>query len=1383
MNKDDIKLKLNNLINNSIYKSNDINEEELSSIIDFFKSNKNIMEDLKYVLKDRNNENYYAYDCFLIRILTKINKDLKLNILYNSDKYIDILNNKLILLRIWQSLNKKDKLKYLNDKNRCNEIDYYIINESIKEKTNYKDNYILNEILTNKVVQDKIPNLSLEIRYSPSILKMLDLTNYEICSKFTKKSYTILLLKKCPTLNNLLLLINANEKIINLIERNSIIFKNTENNYVYNYLLDNPDMIGKFNNKYLTLFDNNKIEELYSNKKLSNETFSSLLERMYNLYPSNANKLFTKENLSKCVKHSLNVYPFEKLSNNLKESIFKEEHLFDRFIDTIMIEAISNNYKEEEIMNILRNPDFIKDQSAYSIELLLNKLNFKTVFNMLQIKNILDSINNLNSNITENDSIFIKGYLDSPSLIYKTDHNMLFNMINYLNKEDTLYYIVTPYISNKLTSSEIIDLCINKKIDINEIIDNNILRNKLSKDDIITLIDCTWETNIDLSIFYIKDLSKLLFNLTNEQIDNINFEEVNYLFETIKMKSLLSKQTSKYTVISYKSVLASYLALGLDKTLDMVSTGNKNITLDEVLELKNKILDERILNFKEENSTLIQNIHNKVDYNLKKINKKDITSFSKAIKRNTYLDNITYLMLENNYYNYKYIIETFYNYNKYYESNPYESKKNLYHFCQNFIKKFISNKYEEYNQEFYNKMYNNFNLKESIIYNKRKKIGKDYIKNQKLRVFLKALTEPNKEDYAYAFKDKYPLSEIKERYIKYLNIENVNYNEILTYILIPISNNTFDKELCLSRLGIKKPKEYDKYYNYLESVNIINFINEEINNISNKYTKDEITDILEHICYNTKLNTKINKEDKKVIKKLIKLISDIKGEIHIEKNKLIYANKIDIYNIDKVTDYNKYLKIISEIINKTTRYINRNMNTSSIIEYYQDDYIKNISKEELLYPLTNKYYEPKKRVFSINDIEKIFNGYRLNEYKKANKELLNFLFENNNLVMVAEGYYDGLVDNLGLIINKFEEISNSYKDLFKEDKITLINAEKTLRIINYKLNDLSKSIDSDIIKSLFDDDYYIDTDIKERLNNLEYLYQESFKKVSSTIPYIKIQDHNYEIEIIDNYNQEIFKSAYNTNYRIGSRGNDFLHYVILNKNGIKVIIKKDNSIIARLLGVRNGNTLYLNKLEGEFDDYYEELLHKLSSEIIKRTKESNEPIEFITILINKLLERSNGIKIDSTICPIVENPINTSYNDFDEFRKSKYLNTINNNVFYTNYKEKISTILASSNIVDKNNFKYYDPESKYLRNRNNVIKLSNNIEDYYIHKINTIINLCKIEKVCEYDGDIKLSTIDTIYLGDDFVLFLTNNKQFIKYILPYDKRALNEVNLIIKSYS
>ena len=39
--------------------------------------------------------------------------------------------------------------------------------------------------------------------------------------------------------------------------------------------------------------------------------------------------------------------------------------------------------------------------------------------------------------------------------------------------------------------------------------------------------------------------------------------------------------------------------------------------------------------------------------------------------------------------------------------------------------------------------------------------------------------------------------------------------------------------------------------------------------------------------------------------------------------------------------------------------------------------------------------------------------------------------------------------------------------------------------------------------------------------------------------------------------------------------------------------------------------------------------------------------------------------------------------------------------------------------------------------------------------------------------------IDTIYLGDDFVLFVTNRDNVIKFVLPYDERAPKEVDLLL----
>ena len=41
--------------------------------------------------------------------------------------------------------------------------------------------------------------------------------------------------------------------------------------------------------------------------------------------------------------------------------------------------------------------------------------------------------------------------------------------------------------------------------------------------------------------------------------------------------------------------------------------------------------------------------------------------------------------------------------------------------------------------------------------------------------------------------------------------------------------------------------------------------------------------------------------------------------------------------------------------------------------------------------------------------------------------------------------------------------------------------------------------------------------------------------------------------------------------------------------------------------------------------------------------------------------------------------------------------------------------------------------------------------------------------------------MDSIYLGDDFVLFYTNDHKIFKYLLPFDIRANNEINLILDS--
>jgi hypothetical protein len=327
---------------------------------------------------------------------------------------------------------------------------------------------------------------------------------------------------------------------------------------------------------------------------------------------------------------------------------------------------------------------------------------------------------------------------------------------------------------------------------------------------------------------------------------------------------------------------------------------------------------------------------------------------------------------------------------------------------------------------------------------------------------------------------------------------------------------------------------------------------------------------------------------------------------------------------------------------------------------------------------------------------------------------------------------------------------------------------------------VGKELDKEVIRGITDDGFYEVLDLKQRIRMLINLYKESFKRISSTVPYLSMVYDEYKILIADSYRHDTLKVMKNSLFRIGSIGNDFFHYSVLNKNGLQVMIYKNDELVSKILGVRNGNAIYLNSLEGEYYDVYPELLQAFARELIKVTSSSKEPIEFVTMVNNDKLSFNNGCEIDSTLCPVIDNPINTMYIDYDDFIKND--NLINKDeIIYTNYPDNISTLLASSQVIDKNNFKYYDADNEYLRKRRNVLKLSNNIGETYLDRIDTILSLCKEEDESVNINDISLSTIDTIYLADDFVLFITDKKKIMSFVLPYDERAKEEIEVIIKS--
>ena len=126
-----------------------------------------------------------------------------------------------------------------------------------------------------------------------------------------------------------------------------------------------------------------------------------------------------------------------------------------------------------------------------------------------------------------------------------------------------------------------------------------------------------------------------------------------------------------------------------------------------------------------------------------------------------------------------------YNFVKYRRINEYQAKREIYDYCKNFISMYIDNKINEYNIEFENIILNNLKTKENVLYSKRKEIGNEYIQKLKLKLFIRSLTDPDKELYKEFFRDGYDLDNVKSKYVKYLSNTEIEFENILEHVLIP----------------------------------------------------------------------------------------------------------------------------------------------------------------------------------------------------------------------------------------------------------------------------------------------------------------------------------------------------------------------------------------------------------------------------------------------------------------------------------------------------------------------------------------------------------------------------------------------------------------------
>ena len=793
---------------------------------------------------------------------------------------------------------------------------------------------------------------------------------------------------------------------------------------------------------------------------------------------------------------------FEKLDKDMQKQIISNYNYLKKFNKEDIVTIINNYFFEEDKVNILRNKEFINNIDSYYLETILNNMKFISVFNMLQNEELLNKIDNISLNIKDIDSILAKGYLESINLINKTSSSMITNLINMLNKKETKEILNKEYIINKLNINDLIDIVINKKINLNEVYDIDLI----DDDKIKYYIDQYLNNTLNIDIINNKKIVKKVFKLDNEILNKINFEEVKYLFETINSKSNITIQETNYSIMSYQKILASYLLFGINKTKEIMNKGNNELSINKAKEIIDYITKNKLDKYKIDNENTFDNLFNKV------INELD--------NNNNYVNNI---ILKNiisiaKIYGYINIINIFDKYLEEKKNNENNAKKRLY----NYIKRLLNTIYETEETIYYNdtkkKVLESFEIKESIKYNYYKKDYNLKLKRFKVDILVKTIKNKNPLLFQDYYKYNTDVLKIKEIYINKLGKET-NINDVINYVLIPYINNNLNIISTLDELGIEKPSS-------IKRVNNIEEIDKEknYNNDLKRYIKyvNLIEDIIKKTNYFTNYYIDSNK---------VKLSYNkyFKKDHEFEFNGYNYKVKKRIYGI------NDFIKLFSGInLNKIPNnkdllfeYFKNNNIIVGICENYYNDLIPNLGflisnfDKIVNYTKDNNINILNLNIVKIQDI--LFNKIiKLNPIgKKISNNTLDYLIKNNYDLDKAIDTYTYLLQKQDIeipyISSTIDNISYELMD-YQNDEILKYYDYKNSYYFKFKNIKDNKIID--ILKGnrygncfVFDNinnDLYIQ--IKNLINNL--ILETTYNK--EAINFILTKDLNYSNGIIIN---------------------------------------------------------------------------------------------------------------------------------------------------------------------------------------------------------------------------------------------------------------------------
>ena len=1269
---------------------------------------------LKEIYKFKNNDNKMFFTYYYLNIL----KLLDLNF-QNINTLLQEIPDDLIQDYLFSILKSDEKREYLIQNKHLN------INLIEKEIKAY-DKKFIRFLLSNYECLKKLEDDSLEIPLN-IFNKYIDITKLSLplLAKIKKDNLASFINYKYSKTENLNVLLTKNKNLLEYIPAQSLILKNTSKKDIKELLKNNINILPKLDAvvilNYLEFYDLAEII-FYPNINADTISFINELKIILGNKDESYNIMYF---INDSKDHSLIIYPFyEKNYENFKD-IIKDYTYLQKFSYEIIEMVINSYYSSYEKVDLLRNKEIILDLPATTLTNILNTLNLRTVLNLIQNKDLLKKVDNLNCSVEKLDKSLIAVLLDEPMIVEKSSEELVFTSLSMLSDTLIRKYLSYPYIKEKLSLNSFLSLASNAKIKVNDLVykyEINTYEENISlwvKD----YINQIFKNNPSFSFINSALELQLIFNLDNETLKKINISEFRYLYEMITTKGNLKNGNVEVTYAHIKALLTCYLMLGFEKSTRLINTGSTLILWEDIENLKKICKKRKILDYKIDNELIFANLTNKMAANLQDMSvmfqsDESKVDFDTLIYNYPYVKNIVKLMNDEGYSSIKHSLNTLERYISYYNINSLTANTILQNYCDGFIAYLIDKESKKVDKLFLSKLDKTLLISNDTYKSYLVKSKNEFLNTYRFKLFTYLLSKKLTDKDTHLFKKKDIAGVLMSYQKNVLNDvpEMINLNHIIN-IFNAYCKNELDIISYLKNMGLYTPLGYFEYHEMLEEENIIKKINSFI--IKNFDKTDIRMQVMNDILYHN-LSYKYPNNLLKKIREYQNILENFLGSVYIDKSKMMlnYEKGVILGEEKDILEYDKVVNYINELITKTKKFIKNIFDEEEILKRYKTDYLNYQKQVKQNYELNKKNFTILQTSFDLDNILNIFKNVELNDYTLDKKDM-DFLFTRKNIYLAGLGLSEIFNVSFGSILNNLKAL----KAIYEESKI------------DYQTMDLENAATLSL---------YLDTEEEVDILNPKF-HKEAYTQahmISSSIPYISKVHNNIAYKVLDKQSLDLKK---------------FNKDIVLNNDTciIRITDCVTNEALAYVYGFRIGNSLVIDCTHIE-DEEILKTIDVCGESILEKTRFVNGT-EAIDFLILRGKDIPGGIRIKENDTPLY-------YEFMNKYQAYKF--SINDLYVTKSYKE-----------IKPQNFLDYTPIEGYLRRRGKVIALSGVTAISELAKPKQILKLYALENGLSYtELENTLKAYKQMYVGDDWLIIITQNNQLYYYMVGEDDRKETEIN-------